>query len=74
MEYTGVNLFVQQLVQMFIENKVLAAVTWIIFMGFVLRKLAKKEEYLAEHMQTYWVWKNGKRQWQKHDKKEDNKR
>jgi|TARA_B110000305_G_scaffold234466_1_gene292556 TRAP-type mannitol/chloroaromatic compound transport system permease large subunit len=46
MEYTGVNLFVQQLVQMFIENKVLAAVTWIIFMGFVLRKLAKKDNDL----------------------------
>ena len=46
MEYTGVNLFVQQLVLMFIDNKVLAAVTWIIFMAFVLRKLAKKDNEL----------------------------
>tara|TARA_B100000768_G_C11105019_1_gene300761 strand:+ start:530 stop:712 length:183 start_codon:yes stop_codon:yes gene_type:complete len=46
MEYTGVNLFVQQLVQTFIDNKVLAAVTWIIFMGVILRILAKKDNDL----------------------------
>ena len=46
MEYTGVNLFVQQLVQTFIDNKVLAAVTWIVIMGVILRILAKKDNDL----------------------------
>jgi hypothetical protein len=43
MEYQGANLIVQQLVQLVIENKFVAAIIWIIIMGLILRKIAKKD-------------------------------
>ncbi len=43
MEYTGANLFVKNLVEVIKEHKLIASIVWIIFMGFVLRKLAKKD-------------------------------
>jgi hypothetical protein len=43
MEHQGANLFVQQLVQLVIENKFIAAIIWIIIMALILRKIAKKD-------------------------------
>jgi hypothetical protein len=43
MEHQGANLFVQQLVQLVIENKFIAAIIWIIIMVLILRKIAKKD-------------------------------
>jgi hypothetical protein len=43
MEHQGANLIVQQLVQLVIENKLIAAIIWIIIMGLILRKIAKKD-------------------------------
>ncbi len=60
MEYTGVNLFVQQLVQMFIDNKIFAAVIWIIIMGFILRKIAKKDNELYSKSSFFNSKKNKK--------------
>ena len=50
MEHQGANLFAQQLVQLVIENKFIAAVVWIIIMALILRKIAKKDNdlYLKE--------------------------
>ena len=46
MEHQGANLFAQQLVQLVIENKFIAAVVWIIIMALILRKIAKKDNDL----------------------------
>ena len=43
MEYTGANLFVKNLVEIIKEHKLIASVVWLVFMGFALRKLAKKD-------------------------------
>jgi len=50
MEYTGANLFVQNIVEVFKEHKLLASIVWIIIMGIILRRLAKKDNdyYLKE--------------------------
>ena len=50
MEYTGANLFVQNIVEVVKEHKLLASIVWIIIMGFILRRLAKKDNdyYLKE--------------------------
>jgi len=50
MEYTGVSLFFQQSVQYITDHKIIASILWFIFMGFVLKKLAKKDNdiYLKE--------------------------
>ena len=50
MEYTGANLFVQNIVEVVKEHKLLASIVWIIIMGFILRRLAKKDNdyYLNE--------------------------
>jgi len=50
MEYTGANLFVQNIVEIIKEHKLLASIAWIIIMGFILRRLAKKDNdyYLKE--------------------------
>jgi hypothetical protein len=50
MEYSGSNLFVQNIVGVVQEHKLLAALAWIIIMGLILRRLAKKDNdyYLKE--------------------------
>ena len=50
MEYSGANLFVQNIVGVVKEHKLLASIAWIIIMGFILRRLAKKDNdyYLKE--------------------------
>ena len=41
MDYNTSNLFFQNLIQSIAENKLIAAVIWIAFMIFILRKIAK---------------------------------
>ena len=43
MDYNTSNLFFQKIVQSIAENKLIAAVVWIVFMIFILRKIAKKD-------------------------------
>ena len=43
MVYNTSNLFFQNIVQSIAENKLIAAVVWIVFMIFILRKIAKKD-------------------------------
>jgi len=43
MEYTGANLLIKNLVELIKEHKLIASIVWILFMGFALRKLAKKD-------------------------------
>ena len=43
MDYNTSNLFFQNIVQSIVENKLIAAVVWIVFMIFILRKIAKKD-------------------------------
>jgi hypothetical protein len=43
MEHQGANLIAQQLVQLVLENKFIAAIIWIIIMALILRKIAKKD-------------------------------
>ena len=46
MDYNTSNLFFQNIVQSIAENKLIAAVIWIVFMIFILRKIAKKDNEL----------------------------
>jgi hypothetical protein len=50
MEYSGANLFIQNIVGVVKEHKLLASIAWIIIMGLILRRLAKKDNdyYLKE--------------------------
>lgn len=50
MEYSGANLFIQNIVGLVKEHKLLASIAWIIIMGLILRRLAKKDNdyYLKE--------------------------
>ena len=50
MEYSGANLLIQNIVGVVKEHKLLASIVWIIIMGFILRRLAKKDNdyYLKE--------------------------
>ncbi len=43
MEYTGANLFVKNIVEIIKEHKIIASIVWLVFMGFALRKLSKKD-------------------------------
>ena len=43
MEYTGANLFVKNIVEIIKEHKIIASIIWLVFMGFALRKLSKKD-------------------------------
>ncbi|MDC3108932.1 hypothetical protein OA517_01070 [Alphaproteobacteria bacterium] len=43
MDYNTTNYFFQNLVSLVLENRLIAAVLWIVFMYFILRKIAKKD-------------------------------
>tara|TARA_Y100001936_G_C15985005_1_gene618994 strand:+ start:1037 stop:1207 length:171 start_codon:yes stop_codon:yes gene_type:complete len=43
MDYTTTNLLFQNLVSAVLENRIIAGILWIIFMYFILRKIAKKD-------------------------------
>tara|TARA_B100000900_G_C20095287_1_gene519730 strand:+ start:328 stop:504 length:177 start_codon:yes stop_codon:yes gene_type:complete len=43
MEYTGANLLVKNFVEVIKEHKLIASIVWLLFMGFALRKLSKKD-------------------------------
>jgi len=52
MDYNTTNYFFQNLVSLVLENLLIAAVLWIVFMYFILRKIAKKDNDYILHKFT----------------------
>ena len=43
MDYNTTNLFFENIIQTVLENKILAALIWIAFLFFILRRVAKSD-------------------------------
>ena len=43
MDYTTTNYFFQSAVSFVLENRIIAGALWIVFMYFILKKIAKKD-------------------------------